>query len=69
LLSLLGLAGGAAASIAGWLAPLMIGLSGILLLRAHFLLHVRKRGGRPTAVVTWLATMAVVGFWTWKLVG
>ena len=54
--------------VAGWLAPFLIGLAVFLLGRAHFLLYVRKRGTRSTAVITWLATTAVIGFWTWKLV-
>jgi hypothetical protein len=67
-LSLLGLAGGATASFAGWLAPVLFALSALLLARAHYVLHVLKRGNRLTSVVTWLATICVAGFWTWQLV-
>jgi hypothetical protein len=68
-LSLLGLAGSAAASVAGWLAPLLIVLSVALLARAFFILYVRKRGTRASAVITWLAALFVIGYWTWRLAG
>ena len=63
---MLGLAGGTAAAVASWLAPVFIALAAALLIRAHYLLYVRKRGTRLTTVVTWLATVFVVGFWTWQ---
>jgi hypothetical protein len=68
LLSLLGLAGSAAATVAGWLAPVLIGLSVALLGRAFYVLYVRKRGNRASTVVTWLSTAFVIGYWTWRLV-
>jgi hypothetical protein len=30
------------------------------------MLHVLKRGNRTSAAITWLATVLVVGFWTWQ---
>jgi len=68
LLSLLGLAGSAAATVAGWLAPVLIGLSVALLGRAFYVLYVRKRGSRASTVITWLSAAFVVGYWTWRLV-
>jgi len=68
LLSLLGLAGGAAAFVAGWLAPVLIALAVGLLARAFYILYVRKRGSRVSHVITWLSAVFVVGFWTWRLV-
>jgi hypothetical protein len=68
LLSLLGLAGGAAAFVAGWLAPVLIVLAVGLLARAFYILYVRKRGSRVSYVITWLSAVFVVGFWTWRLV-
>ena len=68
MLSLLGLAGGAAAGVAGWLSPVLIGLSLVLLGRAFYVLYVRKRGNRASAVITWLSALFVVGYWTWRLV-
>ncbi len=41
-------------------------LAAALLIRAHYLLYVRKRDTRLTTLVTWLATVFVVGFWTWQ---
>ena len=64
--SVLGATLGAAATVASWLAPVFIALAAALLVRAHYLLYVRKRGTRLTTVVTWLATVFVVGFWTWQ---
>ena len=67
MLSLLGLAGSAAAGVAGWLAPLMIGLSVLLLGRAFYVLYVRRCGTRVSAAITWLSAFFVVGYWTWRL--
>jgi hypothetical protein len=67
-LSLLGLAGGAASSVAGWLAPVLLVLSAALLGRAFYILYVRKRGSRATVVITWLSAAVVFGYWTWRLV-
>jgi hypothetical protein len=66
-LSLLGLAGGAAASVAGWLWPVMIALSVLLLGRAFYVLYVQGRGNWASAVITWLSAVFVAGYWTWKL--
>ena len=68
MLALLGLAGGTAAAVASWLAPVLIGLSVVLLGRAFYLLYARKRGSRTSYVITWLAAILVIGFWTWRLV-
>jgi len=67
-LSLLGLAGSAAATVPSWLAPVLIGLSVALLGRAFYVLYVRKRGSRASTAITWLSAMFVVGYWTWRLV-
>jgi hypothetical protein len=50
-----------------WLAPLLIGLSVLLLLRSFYILYVRQRGTRTSAVITWCSTVFVIGFWTWQL--
>jgi len=65
-LSLLGLAGGTAAAVATWLSPVLIGVTVLFLGRAHYVLYVLKRDSRLTTVITWLATLFVIGFWTWK---
>jgi hypothetical protein len=49
------------------LAPVLIVVSLLLLGRSFFILYVRRRGSRATAVVTWLAALFVVGYWTWRL--
>lgn len=67
MLSLLGVAGSAAATVAGWLAPILIGLSIALLARAFFVLYVRKRGTRASTVITWLSAAFIFGYWTWRL--
>jgi hypothetical protein len=54
---------------AGWLSPLLIALSLLLLGRSFYILYVKRRGTRASTVITWLAAAFVVGFWTWRLVG
>jgi hypothetical protein len=50
-----------------WLAPVLIGLSVLLLLRSFYILYVRRRGTRASAVITWCSAVFVIGFWTWQL--
>ena len=54
--------------VAGWLAPILIGLSLVLLARSFYILYVLRRGSRVSTVVTWVAAVFVIGFWTWKLI-
>ena len=54
--------------VAGWLAPLLIAVSVLLLGRSFYILYVRRSGTRATEVITWLAALFVVGYWTWRLV-
>jgi hypothetical protein len=51
----------------GWLAPILIGVSVLLLGRSFYILYVRRCGTRSSAVITWMAAVFVVGFWTWRL--
>jgi hypothetical protein len=53
--------------VQGWLAPVLIAGSLLLLGRSFYILYVKKRGTRATAVVTWLAAAFVVGYWSWRL--
>jgi hypothetical protein len=63
------LAGSATAeTVAGWLAPVLIALSVLLLGRSFYILYVCKRGSRVSEILTWLAALFVVGYWTWRLV-
>jgi hypothetical protein len=50
-----------------WLAPVLIGLSVLFLLRSFYILYVRRRGTRASAAITWLSAVFVIGFWTWRL--
>jgi hypothetical protein len=50
------------------LSPVFAGISALLLGRAHYVLYVLKRGTRATAVITWLSTLLVIGFWAWQLI-
>ena len=47
---------------------MLIVLSLLLLGRSFYILYVQRRGTRATAVITWLAAVFVVGYWTWRLV-
>jgi hypothetical protein len=49
-----------------WLAPVLITLSVLLLARAFYVLYVRRRGTRLSAMITWVSALVVVGFWTWQ---
>lgn len=66
--ALLGLAGAAAARAAAIkLMPFLIVLSGLLLGRAHYLIHVRRQGRRWSRRIVWGATVLVVGLWLPRL--
>jgi len=54
--------------ISSWLSPVLIGVTALLLGRSHYTLYVLKRGNRFSTITTWLATLFVVGFWTWQWV-
>ena len=54
--------------IAGWISPVLIVASAVLLGRSFYILYVQKRGTRPIKILTWLSTLFVIGFWTWRLV-
>jgi hypothetical protein len=53
--------------VSHWLAPVLLGLSVLCLLRSFYILYVRQRGTRASEVITWLATVFVIGYWTWRL--
>ncbi|MCI0461765.1 MAG: hypothetical protein L0Z62_32850 [Gemmataceae bacterium] len=50
------------------MAPLLIGLSVLLLARSFHILYVQRRGTRVSAVITWMVAAFVIGYWTWRLV-
>ncbi len=68
-LALLGLAGSASAvtNVLGWLGPVLIGVSVLLLGQAFFILYVRRRGTRVSKIITWASALVMVGYWTWRL--
>jgi hypothetical protein len=53
--------------VTDWLSPVLVALSVSLLLRSFYILYVRRRGTRASAVITWLSAVSVIGFWTWHL--
>ena len=53
--------------VAGWVSPVLIVLSAALLGRSFWILYVEKRGTLPVKVLTWLAAVFIVCFWTWQL--
>ena len=53
--------------VAASLAPVLILVSVLLLGRSFYILYVRRRGTRTTAIITWLSAAFVVGYWTWHL--
>ena len=53
--------------VTGWLSPVLICASILLMARSFYVIYVRKIGTRPTIIITWLALAFMVGFWTWYL--
>jgi hypothetical protein len=53
--------------VVSWLAPVMIVLSVLLIGRAFYVLYVVGCGTRSSTVITWLAALVMVGYWTWRL--
>lgn len=67
-LAVMGLAGaGAARAAAVGLMPYLLGLSILLLGRAHYLIHVRRQGAPWTRWVVWISTVLVVVLWLPRL--
>jgi hypothetical protein len=52
--------------VTDWLAPVLIGLSVLFLLRSFYILYVRRRGTPASAIITWISAVFVIGFWTWQ---
>jgi len=66
--ALLGSAGSAFATVVtGWLSPLLLCASLLLLGRSFFLLYVRGNRTRLTETIAWLSLVFMIGFWTWHL--
>ena len=66
--ALLGLAGSVTATVvSGWLAPVFICASLLMIGRSFYVIYVRKVGTRATVVIAWSALVFMVSFWTWYL--
>jgi hypothetical protein len=66
--ALLGSAGSAiATAVSGWLSPLLLCASILLMLRSFYVIYVRKIRSRTTVIVTWFSFSFMVGFWSWYL--
>jgi hypothetical protein len=53
--------------VSGWLSPLLLCASVLLMARSLYVIYVRKIATPTTVVTTWLALALMVGFWTWYL--
>ena len=53
--------------VTGWLSPVLLGVSILLMGRSFYVIYVRKIGTRPTVIITWFAFTFMAGFWTWYL--
>jgi hypothetical protein len=66
--ALLGVAGSVTATaVSGWVAPVLICASVLLIGRSFYVIYVRGIRTRATVVITWCALVFIVGFWTWRL--
>ena len=53
--------------VGGWIAPVLLCASVVLIGRSFYVIYVRKVRNRLTVVVSWSALVFMVGFWTWHL--
>jgi hypothetical protein len=53
--------------VTGWLSPVLLCASILLMARSFYVIYVRGVGTRPTVVITWLALTFMLCFWTWYL--
>jgi hypothetical protein len=66
--ALLGSAGSAiATAVSGWLSPVLLCASILLMLRSFYVIYVRQIRSRSTVIITWFAFTFMVGFWGWYL--
>ena len=66
--ALLGLAGSVTATaVGGWIAPLLLCASVLLIGRSFYVIYVRGIRTPATVVMAWSALVFIVGFWTWRL--
>jgi hypothetical protein len=66
--ALLGVAGSVTATaVSGWIAPVLICASVLLIGRSFYMIYVRRIRTPATVVIAWSALMFIVGFWAWRL--
>ena len=66
--ALLGLAGSVTASaVSGWIAPVLLCASAVLIGRSFYVIYVRGVRTPATVVIAWSALLFIIGFWTWQL--
>jgi len=66
--ALLGIAGSVTATaFGGWIAPVLLCASVLLIGRSFYVLYVRGQRTPATVVIAWSALVFMVGFWTWRL--
>ena len=66
--ALLGVAGSVSATaVSGWIAPVLICASFLLIGRSFYVIYVRGVRTRATVVIAWCALVFMVGFWTWQM--
>jgi hypothetical protein len=53
--------------VTGWLSPVLLCASVLLLGRSFYVIYVRKISTRSTVIIAWMALLFMVGFWTWYL--
>jgi len=53
--------------VTGWLSPLLLCASILLMARSFYMIYVRKIRTRTTVIVTWCSFLFMVSFWTWYL--
>ena len=66
--ALLGLAGSVTATaVSGWIAPVLLCASAVLIGRSFYVIYVRGVRTRATVAIAWSALLFIIGFWTWQL--
>jgi hypothetical protein len=67
-MALLGLAGSVSATaFSGWIPPVLLFVSFLLIGRTFYVQYVRGVRTRASAIIAWCALAIVVGQWTWRL--
>jgi hypothetical protein len=56
-----------ATTVTGWLSPLLLCASILLLGRSFYVIYVRGIRTRMTTIVSWSSLAFMICFWTWYL--